>query len=197
MPRWIRRAVLEGLVVSCDPAHNLIVELPCGRAVIPRTECALGIAEGTTREIAILSACQPTVAVHARGKSADRIVLSRRAAQAQMLDWAIQTQRPGDVIRAQASHLEPFGVFVDIGCGVTSFIGIEHLSVSRIFHPSERFSVGQPLYAAVLGVDPERGRVALTHRELLGTWEENAALFHARRQCQAGMRSLESYQDLR
>lgn len=186
-------AVLEGLVVSCDPAHNLIVELPCGRAVIPRTECALGIAEGTTREIAILSRVGRPVAFCVQEVCADRIVLSRRAAQAQMLDWAIQTLRPGDVIRAQATHLEPFGVFVDIGCGVTSFIGIEHLSVSRIFHPSERFSVGQPLYAAVLGVDPERGRVALTHRELLGTWEENAALFHAGETVPGVVRSLESY----
>lgn len=186
-------AVLEGLAVSCDPSHDLIVELPCGRAVIPRNECALGIAEGTTREIAILSRVGRPVAFRVLEAGMERIVLSRRAAQADALDWALRTLKPGDVIRAQATHLEPFGVFVDIGCGVTSFIGIEHLSVSRIFHPSERFAVGQPLYAAVLGVDQEMRRVALTHRELLGTWEENAALFHPGETVPGVVRSTESY----
>ena len=50
-----RRQILEGVAVSCTAAHDLIVELPCGRAIVPRTECARGISEGTTRDIAILS----------------------------------------------------------------------------------------------------------------------------------------------
>ena len=81
------------------------------------------------------------------------------------------------MIPAAVTHLEPFGAFVDIGCGVASLIGIENLSVSRIFHPSDRLSVGQPIYAAVRSVDREARRISLTHRELLGTWEQNAALF--------------------
>lgn len=56
-------------------------------------------------------------------------------------------------------------------------IGVERLSVSRIAHPGNRLRVGQEILAAVLAVDRELGRVVLTHRELLGTWEENAALF--------------------
>ena len=73
--------------------------------------------------------------------------------------------------------MEPFGAFLDIGCGVVSFIGIENISVSRISHPSERFFPGQDIRAAVLSVDRTLERVTLTHRELLGTWEENAAQF--------------------
>ena len=34
--------------------------------------------------------------------------------------------------------------------------------------------MGQEIFAAVLDTDPALGRVRLTHRELLGTWEENA-----------------------
>ena len=35
------------------------------------------------------------------------------------------------------------------------------------------------IYAAVLYTDKETKRVHLTHRELLGTWEQNASLFSA------------------
>ena len=66
---------------------------------------------------------------------------------------------------------------MDIGCGVPSLIGIENISVSRIPHPGQRFRVGQAVYAAVLDLEPRLERIYLTHRELLGTWAENAARF--------------------
>ena len=48
--------ILEARAVICDSEHNLIVPLGNGiRGIIPRTEGALGIAEGTTRDIAIIS----------------------------------------------------------------------------------------------------------------------------------------------
>ena len=48
--------ILEGKAVVCDAAHNLIVELGEGlRGIIPREEGALGIREGATRDIAIIS----------------------------------------------------------------------------------------------------------------------------------------------
>lgn len=185
--------ILEAIAVSCTSGHDLIVELPCGRAIIPREECARGIAEGTTRDVAILSRVGRPVAFQVMRAQPNDIILSRRAAQEKVLAWALHTLTPGDLISASITHLEPFGVFVDIGCGVPSFIGIEHLSVSRIFHPNERFSVGQSIYAAVLCLDHARGRIALTHRELLGTWEENAQQFQPGETVPGIVRGIEDY----
>ena len=89
----------------------------------------------------------------------------------------LEQWEPGMVVPAVVTHLESFGAFVDIGCGVPSMIGVERLSISRIAHPKDRLRVGQDIFAAVLEVDRAARRVVLTHRELLGTWEENAALF--------------------
>ncbi|MEG1857702.1 MAG: S1 RNA-binding domain-containing protein, partial [Pseudoflavonifractor sp.] len=98
-------------------------------------------------------------------------------AQTLALEHFMSVLTPGMVIPASVTHLEPFGAFVDIGCGVPSMIGIENISVSRISNPAERFAVGQKIFAAVLGVRPDLGRVILSHKELLGTWQENAAQF--------------------
>ena len=100
---------------------------------------------------------------------------------------------PGDVICARVTHLEPFGAFVDIGCGVPSLIGIENISVSRIPHPDQRFRVGQAIFAVVQELDPKLGRVYLTHRELLGTWAENAARFQAGMTVPGIVRGLKEY----
>ena len=174
-------AILEGTALLCTPEHDLVVSLGPYQGVIPREEAALGIAEGVTRDIAILSRVGKPVCFTVTGLSEEdgqpHPILSRRAAQQQALTAMLEHWKPGQIIQASVTHLEPFGAFVDIGCGVPSLIGVENISVSRIPHPSVRFRVGQEILAAVLDLDPVLGRIYLTHKELLGTWAENVAPF--------------------
>ena len=174
--------ILEGTALLCDADHDLLVQLGPFTGRIPREEAALGIAEGSTREIAILSrvgkpVCFVVEAVDRAPDGTPLPRLSRRAAQQRALEAMLAHWRPGRVIEARVTHLEPFGAFVDVGCGVSSLIGIETISVSRIPHPAVRFQIGQDILAAVLDLDPALGRIYLTHKELLGTWAENAAPF--------------------
>lgn len=201
-PDGLRRAQAEGMILEavaqrCTAAHDLLFDLGFAQGVMPRTCCALGVAEGDTREIAILSRVgKPTCFVVTGVElSADppTVWLSRTAAQQRAQDALLDTLRPGDVIAAAVTHLEPFGAFVDIGCGVASLIGIENLSVSRIYHPSDRLRVGQSIYAVVRTVDRAARRISLTHRELLGTWEQNAARFSPGETVRGVVRSIEPY----
>ena len=176
-------AILEGIALSCDARHDLAVSVGPFTGRIPREEAALGIAEGETRDIAILSRVGKPVCFTVEGlEERDgqmAPLLSRRRAQQMALDHMLGQWRPGQIIPAAVTHLEPFGAFVDIGCGVVSLIGIENISVARIPHPQARFSVGDSILAVVQDLDPARRRIYLTHKELLGTWQENAARFHA------------------
>ena len=45
---------LEARAVVCEGSHNLIVDLGVIRGVIPREEAAIGIAEGTTRDLSLI-----------------------------------------------------------------------------------------------------------------------------------------------
>ena len=189
-------AVLEARAALCDSAHNLILDIPGVRAVIPREEGALGIREGTVRDIAILSrvnrpVCFTVSRVEEDGGGGYLAVLSRRAAQERCMAQYIAGLAPGDVIPARVTHLESFGVFADIGCGVSSLLPIDAISVSRIEHPRERFLPGMDIRAVVKS--KENGRVTLTHKELLGTWEENAARFQAGETVGGIIRTVESY----
>lgn len=171
--------VLEGRALLCGADHSLHVQVGPFTGVIPREEAALGIAEGSTREIAILSrvgkpVCFTVEAVEGP-EQAPSLLLSRRRVQAMALRHILSTWRAGLIVPATVNHLESFGAFVDIGCGIPSMIGVENLSVSRIPHPGCRLAPGQQIYALVTGVDRTLGRVTLSHKELLGTWEENAA----------------------
>jgi small subunit ribosomal protein S1 len=81
---------------------------------------------------------------------------------------------------------------VDIGCGIISLIPIDSISVSRISHPRDRFEVGQDIWAICRGFD-ESGKLCLSHKELLGSWEENAAAFAPGETVAGIVRSIESY----
>ena len=189
--------ILEAAAQRCTAAHDLLFDLGIAQGIMPRVCCALGVAEGDTREIAILSrvgkpTCFVVTDIDERTEP-PTVWLSRTIAQQRAQDWLLGTLRPGDVTAARVTHLEPFGAFVDVGCGVPSLIGIENLSVSRICHPSDRLTVGQAILAAVRTVEPENRRISLTHRELLGTWEENAALFSPGETVRGIVRSIEPY----
>lgn len=191
------RQILEGRVVLCDVDHNLIVSLDEFTGMIPRAEAALGIEDGSTREIAILSRVGKPVSFTVEAVESEdgiiRPILSRRKAQEMALSHLMDTLEPGMVIPATVTHLEPFGAFVDIGCGVPSMIGIENISVSRIPNPGERFEVGQEIYTAVLAMQKEQNRVVLTHKELLGTWCENAEHFSAGMTVSGYVRGIKEY----
>lgn len=185
------REILCGRAVLCDQEHNLHVDLGHARGIIPRAETAMGVEEGTTRDIAVLSRVGKTVCFHVLGQENGVYRLSRRSAQQEAVQQYISRLRPGDVIPVRSTHLEPFGVFADIGCGIISMIGIENLTVSRIPHPADRVRAGQDLYAVVKAVPPQR--IVLSHKELLGTWEENAAAFAPGMTVQGIVRRVESY----
>lgn len=190
-------AVIEGRVLRCDAAHDLHVDLGCMRGLIPRVEGALGIAEGRVRDIALISRVNKPVSVVITGFAQTAAgeplaLLSRRQVQADCMQYYIAALSPGDVIPATVTHLEGFGAFCDVGAGVSALLPIDSISVSRIPHPAARFSQGQAILAAVREIDAD-GRITLTHKELLGTWEENAAQLEVGETVPGIVRSVESY----
>lgn len=191
-----RGMILEGHAVMCTCRHDLIVELPFGKGIIPREEGAIGIADGTTRDIALLSRVNKTVCFKVLRIEEDEneeicCILSRRLAQEECCAAYITTLCAGQVIPAKVTHLEPFGAFVDVGCGIPSLIPIDAISVSRISHPNDRFFNGQDIFAVVKSRD--HVRLNLSHKELLGTWQENADLFSPGETVGGVVRSVEPY----
>jgi len=185
--------VTEGRAVRCTDRHELIIDINGIKGIIPREEAAMGIDSGKTKEIAILSRVGKNVCFKVTGREGDTFILSRRAAQEEALSYYMNNVQVGEVIECRVTHIEPFGAFVDIGCGVISMIGIENISVSRIGHPDERFYPKQDIYAVVSGKDRKEGRILLSHKELLGTWEQNSELLHAGETVSGIVRGVEDY----
>lgn len=191
------KTILEAGVIMCDSAHNMTVELGCMKGIIPRNEGAIGIAEGSTRDIALISrvgrpVCFVVEEIRTDSSGNSYAMLSRRKAQEMCLKYVFENLTAGDIIDVRITHLESFGAFCDIGCGNIALLPIDSISVSRISHPRDRFKVGDSIRAVISNIG-EDGRITLSHKELLGTWEQNCAAFSQGQTVSGIVRSIEEY----
>lgn len=191
-----KRLYLEARALMCDNAHNLHFKLGNIKGFMPHDECAEGVKDASVKDIAIISRVNKPTGFYITEVDLTSenpvAVLSRTEAQADCRKNYISALRTGDIIDAKITHIEPFGAFCDIGRGITALLPINSVSVSRIPNPHSRFFIGQNIKAVIRCID-ENGRITLSHRELLGTWEENAKAFHSGETVTGIVRSVEPY----
>jgi small subunit ribosomal protein S1 len=188
--------IIEARAVLCDTEHNLHVDLNGLKGIIPREECILTDTP-SNKEIAVISRVNKPVMfmpteffLLENGERA--VLLSRKKAQEFARENYIDLLENGEVIDATVTRLESFGAFCDIGAGVSALLPIDNISVSRIPHPQARFKNGSRIKVIVRSRD-EYGRLVLSHKELLGTWEENADRFSVGETVPGIVRSVEDY----
>ena len=189
--------ILEANAIMCDEDFNLYIDLFGIRGIIPRQECLLTNNNEPIKDIAIITrvgkpVCFKVMAIEPIDDSY-RVILSRKRAQIECRNFYLSSLKSGDIIPATVTHLDRFGAFVDIGCGIPSLLSIDCISVSRISHPSDRLFSGQKLDVIVKSNDTESGRIFVTLKELLGNWEENANEFCVGQTVSGIVRSIESY----
>ena len=191
------REILQSTALAFDTQRQLRFDLGGVKAVMPFGQCADGAESGTVRDIAVLTRVgRPTCFVIEGMETGENgqpyYLLSRAEAQRMCKAEYLDTLQPGDILPCTVTHIEPFGAFCDVGCGISALLPIDCMSVSRISSPADRVSVGQQILCVIKGRDVQ-GRFVLTIRELLGTWEENAAGFTVGETVVGIVRSVEEY----
>ena len=72
----------------------------------------------------------------------------------------------GDVKQGKVTQVRDFGAFVDLGEGLEGLIHVSEISHERINKPSDVLNVGDAVEVKVIRVEPERGRIALSIKQL-------------------------------
>lgn len=198
----LERAMSEGRIVEatallCDSKMRLHVDLYGMMGIIDRSEAIWSADARQVKDIAVITRVGKPVCFKvmgfAREDGREVAILSRREAQKECVMSHLADMIPGDIVEARVTHLDSFGAFVDIGCGIISLLSIDCISVSRISHPSDRLCVGDRIFTVIKSIDRDCGRIFVSMRELLGTWQENAAEFEVGQTVAGIVRSIESY----
>lgn len=111
-------------------------------------------------------------------KEDDKFIVhcSRKQVQKMCYDNYISKLLPGDIIDAYVLKIMNYGIFCDIGCGIVALLPTNNISVTHIINPVTDLKGISTLKVVVKHVD-ENLRVELSHKELLGTWEEESSSF--------------------
>lgn len=190
--------ILEAKVIKTDERLNMYIDLGNGLlGKILYTDIEYSPSNKKTKSVAIMSKVGKT----ARFKVTDitelddgtfSINCSRAEAQKECYENFINKLTPGDIIKAHVTHIEDYGVFCDIGNGIIALLPIENISIIRITNPKRVLRTWKDLYAVVKSID-EQGRITLTHKELLGTWESEVSQFKVGETVPGIVKTIESY----
>ena len=173
-------SILQGLVKTCDDNYNLYIDFENGlTGVIPREEVeGINIEENGLPKINLCTGkVHKFVQFKVKKIENDIPILSRKEVQKEALNWVKEELQVGQKVTGIVKNIKPYGAFVEIGGGVVGLVHIEDLSVARIKTPLERIRTGQKLEIMVKSIDKDNGKVILSYKEMLGTWEENAKKF--------------------
>lgn len=172
--------IKQGIVEKCDDNYNLYVRLNNGEiGIIPRQEVE-GInveKDGYPRARLCEGKVNKYVQFKIIGKKDNNLVLSRKAVQNEVIKYIKTDLQEGQIVNGIVKSVTPYGAFVDIGGGVVGLVHIEDLSVARMKSPLERVKIGQNINVMIKYIDRKTGKINLSYKETLGTWEENADNF--------------------
>lgn len=111
-------------------------------------------------------------------KARPRIVIGRKALAQKEIDekrkQIFDSIKVGDKIQGTVSRIVDFGAFVDLG-GVDGLIHISEMSWGRVKKVSDVLQEGQTVTVTVLGVDPEKGKISLSLKDMDADPWKNAA----------------------
>lgn len=191
-------AILEAVAQMCDEELTLHFDLNGIHGIIKKEESMFCRKNETIKDIAVLTrvgkpVCFKIIGVEYDDNGKATAILSRKAAQLECIERRLSQLKTGDIIDAKVTHLESFGAFIDIGCGISSLLSVDSISVSRISHPRDRLYCGMNIKVVVKTIDTDSQRIFVSQRELFGTWEENASAFSAGQTVTGIIRSIESY----
>ena len=163
--------ILQGFVEKCDSECNLHINLGENiLGLIPQNEVDFFSSDeyGVTR--ADICKNKEHTFVQFKVKeicSKNKIILSRKKASEDTLEWIMQNLDKGMIVRGIVKNIRKYGVFVEIGAGVVGLLHIEDICISRIKTPEERFKVGEKIDIAIKDIDKENKRIVFTYKELL------------------------------
>lgn len=186
--------IMQGIVEKCDENYNLYVKLDNGvEGIIPRKEVEeVNLDEdGLPKTNLCIGKVHKYVQFKMKEKDGDKIIFSRKDVQKDVINSIKNDLQVGQIVKGIVKNITSYGAFIDIGGGVVGLVHIEDLSVARIKTPFERIKIGQKLDIMIKSIDRDTGRINLSYKELLGTWEENANNFISGMETQGIVRETE------
>jgi small subunit ribosomal protein S1 len=176
--------VITATVVNYNKG-GLLVNLDGVRGFVPASQVT-GISRGPETQkqsdMARMVNSELSLKVIEINRNRNRLILSERQAFQEAREGKkeelLAQLREGDVRTGVVSSVCDFGIFVDIG-GADGLVHLSEISWSRVKHPGEVMKVGDSVQVAILNIDHDRKRIALSIKRTQNEpWSQVGEKYH-------------------
>lgn len=175
--------VLDIYVTEIDESLNMLGVVGSNiKAVIPREESSSIVGDdGLVEEKHIINKKGKILHVCIKDiiKNNDEVelVVSKKILELKVRKWMYMHLKPDMKLKGVVISTNEYAAFVDVGGGVTGILKLENISDILIKNASDILHIGQRINVVVKKYDKDTGRIELSYKELLGTFEQNISRF--------------------
>lgn len=175
--------VLDMYVESIDESLNMVGIVGDDiKAIIPRDEASSVVGDdGLVDEKHIIN--KKGKVIHScikdiiQNNDKIELILSKKILELKVRRWMYMHLKAGMKLKGVVVSTTEYAAFVDVGGGVTGILKSQDITDLKIQHSSDILKVGQRIEVIVKKYDRDTGRIELSYKELLGTFEENIKRF--------------------
>jgi len=176
--------VLDMYIEEVDENLNMIGKVGKDiKAIIPRDEASSVVGDdGLVEEKYIVNKKGKVLPVCIKeivqNDNQIELIMSKKILELKVRKWMYMHLKPGVKLRGIVVGLKDYAAFVDVGGGVTGILKLQDMSDSILTNSADMFKLGQRIEVIVKKYDRDTGRIELSYKELLGTFEENVKKFN-------------------
>lgn len=178
-----KQEVVDMYVTDIDDSYNMIGIIGKGiKAIIPRDESSSIVGDDglvdekhiINKKGKILHVCIKDII---NNNDNVELIVSKKILELKVRKWMYMHLKPGMRLKGVVVSTNDYAAFVDVGGGVTGILKLENISDILIQKASDVLHIGQRINVIVKKFDRDTGRIELTYKEILGTFEDNISKF--------------------
>ena len=178
-----KQEVVDMYVTDIDASFNMIGVIGKDiKAMVPRDESSSIVGDdGLVEEKHIINKKGKILHVCIKDIISNdnniELIVSKKILELKVRKWMYMHLKPGMKLKGVVVSTNDYAAFVDVGGGVTGILKLENISDILLQKASDMLHVGQRINVIVKKFDRDTGRIELTYKEILGTFEDNISKF--------------------
>ncbi len=171
--------VIDMYVEDIDESLNMIgFSLNKIKSIIPRDEASSIVGDdGLVEEKYIVNKKGKILHVCIKDiiKNDDKIelILSKKALELKVRKWMYMYLKPGMKLKGTVVNAAEYACFVDVGGGVIGILKSKEITDNVLKTTADVFKIGQKIDVIVKKYDRDTGRIELSYKDILGSFEDN------------------------
>ncbi len=173
-----KQEVVQMFIESIDDSFNSIGYIAEGvKAIMPREEVSSIVEDDglvNTKNIINKAGKKAQVCIKEIIKENDEtvVIVSKKILEIKVRKWMYHHLKPGMKLKGVVRGMTDFAAFIDVGGGVSGMLKLYDITDIPVNTVGDILKLGQRINVVVKKYDKDTGKIDLSYKEMLGTFDD-------------------------